>query len=354
MQHPGATADAVGSGVREGGPEPARGRAHVQGQRRPRPAPELARRDRGQPEAFGVGPDPGPAVDDGDALCPEGPRDLPGVERTARAEHRPPAESGHDEHLRVRIACEDGGQVRRDVAVAVAHGVGHARGRHRVDAPGQPDQHRVGERDGQPFAEHAAPVPAGDTEAVHRDRGDGPAVAGQAGVARGAGPAADLERHDDAVARPHRGHLDAERDDLGHALVAELQRQRERRPSQRERPVHVAGGHGERAHHGGPRRRRGRLGDRHEAHPAAGPDHECAHPWASGATALREAVPGGAEQSVPTAGGVALECRRPGRGCHRAQHRRGVPCPAPGAVAHLVVGPEVCEHGALPRPGRSL
>ena len=72
------------------------------------------------------------------------------------------------------------------MAVGVGDVVGHARRGGGVDPGRQRHEHRVRERHGELVRDDAAPVAAAEPEAVHRDRGDGEAVAGQAGGTVGA------------------------------------------------------------------------------------------------------------------------------------------------------------------------
>ena len=137
-----------------------------------------------------------------------------------------------------------------------------ARGR---DARRRGDEHRVGERHPHHVRQRPAPVAPEDAEAIHRARGHGRAVAGLSAPAARARAARDLERHDDAVARRDAAHVVADLGHLGHELVAERDRARERRLAAQDRLVEVAQGDRQRAHERLARPLERGLGDVHHS-----------------------------------------------------------------------------------------
>jgi hypothetical protein len=68
--------------------------------------------------------------------------------------------------------------------------------------------------------------------------------------ARSAGAAADLEGHDNLLADPYVRHVGADLHHLGNALVTEMEREREGRPTEQDGPVAIAGCHGQRTDDG--------------------------------------------------------------------------------------------------------
>jgi hypothetical protein len=165
-------------------------------------------------------------------------------------------------------------------------------------------------------------VPAADAEAVHGERRDGGAVRRVAAGARAAGPAADLERDDDALAGADRLHLVPHGEDFGDAFVPKAERERERCASEDERTVEVARGGGDRVNDGASRPR-GRWGrDAAPAQASAGCGDERPHPRARGPQALAQAVAHGLAQPAQALVSVALERHPPGRQRHRREHRR--------------------------------
>ena len=145
------------------------------------------------------------------------------------------------------------GEVGLDMPVGVAEIIGDRSRRGGVDAGGERDEHGVGVGDRELVGEGPAPVPTGETEAVHRYRGNARAVAGVPRQARGACSAVDLKRHDDTVADAHRGDLLADGEHLGDAFVSEVQWQRELRRPEDQWTVEVAGRGGDRVDDRAPR-----------------------------------------------------------------------------------------------------
>ena len=113
----------------------------------------------------------------------------------------------------------------------------HCRTRSRLTAgsrpAGQRHQHRVGIRNAHDVAERAAPLPARNRR--HPERGTrtrGRTAAGESAPAPFAGAAADLERHDHAIAAMRDRDVRRHVEDVGDELVSECERSRQRCASQ--------------------------------------------------------------------------------------------------------------------------
>src|SRR6516165_1586248 len=136
---------------------------------------------------------------------------------------------------------EQGGKVRRDVAVAVRYVVGHTCRRRGLDPWRKRDEHPVGVGDGEFVGDRAAPVTTGDAEAVHRERRNRLAVTSATGTAGCASSARDLKGHNHALSGPTLRDLAADREHLGDALVPEVQRCEEGGGAEAHGAVEIAG-----------------------------------------------------------------------------------------------------------------
>ena len=159
----------------------------------------------------------------------------------------------------------------------------------------------------------------GDTEAVHRDGWNRPEIAGATGSAGRARPARDLKRDDHALARPTLRDLAADGEDLGDALVPELQRCEEGGGAEAHGAVEIAGRDGERPDDGAERAGRGRRRDTASPQPAARHERERAHPLARRAHALSGGVREPLAEPADTLLGLALEHDAPRNGPRRVR-----------------------------------
>jgi hypothetical protein len=144
------------------------------------------------------------------------------------------------------------GQLRTDAAEAVRQVVAGRRHHDRIDAVREGHEHGVGVRHQGEVGQQPTP-----RQATHRPEPEGGqgrvrgTVAGAAGSARLAGAAGDLERHDHPVADLDRRDPVPDGDHVGHALVAERVRARQRVDALEDPDVEVAGGDGDRPDEGG-------------------------------------------------------------------------------------------------------
>jgi hypothetical protein len=212
-----------------------------------------------------------------------------------------------DDHSRRVTGGQQTGEEGCHVAVAVRDVVGNARRRGRLDPWRKWDEHPVGEGDGEFVGHRAAPVTAGYPEAVHRDRWNRLAVTGATGTASRARAARDLKRHDDALARPPLGDVAADGEDLGHALVPEVQRREEGGGAEAHGAIEIAGRDGQGPDDRPEWARRGRRRDAVPPQPAARHERERAHPRARGAHALLGRVDERRAESADPLLGLALE-----------------------------------------------
>ena len=176
------------------------------------------------------------------------------------------------------------------MAVAVRDVVGDTRRRGRLDPWRKWDEHPVGVWNGEFVGHRAAPVTAGDPEAVHRDGWNRLAVTGATGTAGRARAARDLKRHDDALAWPTVPDVAANGEDLGDALVAEMQRCEKGGGAEAHGAVEIACRDGKRPDDGAERAGRARRRDAAPPQPAARQERESAHSRARGAHALSRGV----------------------------------------------------------------
>ena len=199
---------------------------------------------------------------------------------------------------------------------------------------GQRDEHRVGEGHGELIGERAAPQPAGQAHPVHRGRGHARAAAGPPGAAVRAGAAVDLERDDHAVAGLDRAHALADREDLGYAFVAEVQRQRElraRRARSRSRGRRSSRRSDARSPRPAPAARA--TARRASAGVAPGATCSAAHPRSGAPDALAGAVADRRPEPAQPLRAVALEQHRHRRRGIRREEARVVAQPAARAGA---------------------
>ncbi len=275
-----------------------------------------------QPEPLGVTADVLTRVDDADSAGAKRLRHQTGVQGHAGAEDRTAIDPGEDQKFAVRLLKQS--RVWSNVAVTVADVVGDAGCRRGLEAGWKPDQHRVGVRDRELIGYGSAPVPTADSEAVHGDGRDREAVARMALATRRAHAAADLKGHHHPVSGPHPHHALAHREDLGHALVPEVEGQRKGGFAERHEAIEIAGGDRERVHDrafGTWRRGHGCVAPL-DASPRA--NGQGAHPLSGWTASLVEVVRRSGAQPPQPESGVALERRlRDGRG-ERAQQAQPV------------------------------
>jgi hypothetical protein len=283
----------------------------------------------------------GASVDDRDVAHPERLGDQGGIQRDTGAEARPGIERSEDQHRRVGVAAQQLRQVRGDVTVGVADVVGDAGRGDRLDAVGERHQHGVGVGNRQLVGQGSTPVAACQAEAVHRDRRNVGAVGGVSGAAGRAAAAVDLEGNHHALARVDGRHVLADGQHLGDALVAELERQRERAGAKGDEGVHVAGGDRDRTDH-----RTAGCGRRWGGHAVprkspTGAGHQGAHAPTSRPDALTEAIPASVGQTTQTLPAVALQPQPRRRDAGGGQQ--------PRVVAH----PPVWSGWSRPAPTRA-
>jgi hypothetical protein len=182
---------------------------------------------------------------------------------------------------------------------------------------------------------------ARQAEAVHRDRRNAGAIGGVPGLASRAAAAVDLEGNHDALAWVDGCHVPADGQHFRDALMAELERKRERACAKGDERVHVAGGDRDRADHRTPRPGRLRGGHAAPRQAAAGESHQGAHAGTSWPDALAEAVPAGARQTTQTRRTIAL---------HAQSRRRD---PVGGEQPRVMAHPPVWSAWSRPAPMRA-